>query len=412
LNDQHLALPISALIGVWVALAFNIITVLAALQDIPRDLYEVADLEGVTFWQRMRFVTLPCLVPSLFMLLTISIINSFRKLYDDRRIDERRSRYILDGAFPADIQRCVSLSKIFHRFCGRGTLHAFYCIGQPFGCPLEGEMGDEMNRKRPVFTAVMWLLGLCMIYPFVMMVSIGFRPAGLAYEPLFAPVKPILDNYGKVLFHKNFGDWYRNTILTVCITIVLRLLVTLPAAYAFSRLRFRGSRFVMAALMATLMVPGETTMVPRYLFFRQLHLLDSMWVIILPEISEVFYLMLMTEFFRSIPEDFSEAAKIDGAGHGTILLCLFLPLSGPSVATTVLFSFINIWNNFLDPYLFISTVSHQLITPALQYFQERGGANIPMQLAGATFAVVPVVFLFIFTQRYFVAGVSSSGIKG
>lgn len=78
LNDQHLALPISALIGVWVALAFNIITVLAALQDIPRDLYEVADLEGVTFWQRMRFVTLPCLVPSLFMLLTISIINSFR----------------------------------------------------------------------------------------------------------------------------------------------------------------------------------------------------------------------------------------------------------------------------------------------------------------------------------------------
>lgn len=268
------------------------------------------------------------------------------------------------------------------------------------------------SRRQRVFTAVMWLLAIAMLYPFVMMVAIGFRPAGLAYKPLFSPVKPIWDNYQKVLFHKNFGDWYRNTIVTVTLTIALRLLATLPAAYAFSRLRFPGGRMIMAVLLATLMVPGETTMVPRYMFFRALHLLDTSWTIILPEISEVFYLLLMTEFFRSVPEDFSEAAKIDGAGHVRILVLLFLPLSGPSIATTILFSFINIWNNFLDPFLFINSMDRQLITPALRFFQERGGANVPVQLAGATLSVVPVIALFLFTQNFFVAGVSSSGIKG
>ncbi|MFA6844370.1 MAG: carbohydrate ABC transporter permease [Sphaerochaetaceae bacterium] len=269
--------------------------------------------------------------------------------------------------------------------------------------------GGEAGR---LYTLTLWILGIAMMYPFVMMVAISFRPAGLAYKPLFYPAIPILKNFKQVLGHKNFFDWYRNTLLTVGITLVFRLLVTFPAAYAFGRIRFRGNRLLIGMLMATLMVPGETTMVPRYLFFKQIHLLDSIWVIILPEVSEVLYLMLMTEFFRSIPEDFSEAATIDGAGHLLILTKMFIPLSGPAIATTVLFGFINIWNNFLDPYLFINSINRQLITPALKFFQEQGGANVPVQLAGATLALFPVIILFVFTQKYFVAGVSSSGIKG
>lgn len=275
-------------------------------------------------------------------------------------------------------------------------------------------MGKEINEVKTSksFTAIMWIFGIMMLFPFIMMVIISFRVSGDAYKSIFAVVKPTLKNYKQVLGHENFFDWYGNTILTVFITIVFRLLVTIPASYAFARMKFKGSRVIMAILLATMMVPGETTMVPRYLYFKSLHLLDSMWVIILPEVSEVFYLMLLTEFFRSIPEDFNEAARIDGAGNTRILTTIFIPLSGPSIATAILFSFINIWNNFLDPYLFISTISHQLITPALKFFQERGGANIPVQLAGASMAIIPVIILFIATQKYFVAGVSSSGIKG
>ena len=275
-------------------------------------------------------------------------------------------------------------------------------------------MGKQLKQREPLnaFSLIMWVLGILSIFPFVMMIVISFRASGDAYKPIFASVNMTFKNYKTVLGNENFFNWYSNTIVTVCITIVLRLAVTIPASFAFSRMQFKGRSLIWAILIATMMVPGETTMVPRYLYFKQIHLLDSMWVIILPEVSEVFYLMLLTEFFSSIPEDFLEAARIDGASNLRIMLQIFIPLSGASIATAVLFSFINIWNNFIDPYLFINTISKQLITPALKFFQERGGANIPMQLAGASMAISPVIMLFIVTQKYFVAGVSSSGIKG
>ena len=160
------------------------------------------------------------------------------------------------------------------------------------------------------------------------------------------------------------------------------------------------------------MIPVEATMVSRYLYFKQLHILNTSLSIIFPEIAEVFYLVILNEFFRSIPESLVEAAKIDGASHSLIVRKVFIPLSGPAIATVVLFSFINIWNNFIDPFLFINDTSRQLLTPALKYFQSSGGANIPMQLAGASLSVIPIIILFVFTQKYFVAGITSSGIKG
>ena len=275
-------------------------------------------------------------------------------------------------------------------------------------------MGKMIKQKEPLnlFAIIMWILGILSLFPFIMMIVISFRTSGDAYKPIFASVQPTIKNYKTVLGNENFFNWYSNTIVTVTVTIILRLAVTIPAAFAFSRMNFKGRTIIWAFLVATMMVPGETTMVPRYLYFKQIHLLDSIWVIILPEVSEVFYLMLLTEFFSSVPEDFIEAARIDGASNLRIMMQIFIPLSGASIATAVLFSFINIWNNFIDPYLFINSISKQLITPALKFFQERGGANIPMQLAGASMAIVPVIILFIVTQKYFVAGVSSSGIKG
>lgn len=275
-------------------------------------------------------------------------------------------------------------------------------------------MGKMIKQKEPLnlFAIIMWILGILSLFPFIMMIVISFRTSGDAYKPIFASVQPTIKNYKTVLGNENFFNWYSNTIVTVTVTIILRLAVTIPAAFAFSRMKFKGRTLIWAFLVATMMVPGETTMVPRYLYFKQIHLLDSIWVIILPEVSEVFYLMLLTEFFSSVPEDFIEAARIDGASNLRIMMQIFIPLSGASIATAVLFSFINIWNNFIDPYLFINSISKQLITPALKFFQERGGANIPMQLAGASMAIVPVIILFIVTQKYFVAGVSSSGIKG
>jgi multiple sugar transport system permease protein len=269
-----------------------------------------------------------------------------------------------------------------------------------------------MNKTSLLKKIFLYFFALLTIFPFIAMIIISFRPHGLIYEGIFAPIPPIFDNYKVVFSDENFLNWYSNTVLTVLITIIIRLGVTLPAAYAFSRMKVPFRTAFILLFGSAYMIPPEATMVPRYLFFKNIHLLDNIFVIILPEISEVFYLVLIMEFFKSIPKEYEEAAFMDGATTEKILTKIFVPLSKPIIATTVLFSFINIWNNFLDPYLFIKTQSRQLITPALQYFANRGGVNIPVQLAGATIAIVPIIILFIFSQKYFISGVNSSGIKG
>ncbi|MBQ3318106.1 MAG: carbohydrate ABC transporter permease [Spirochaetales bacterium] len=269
------------------------------------------------------------------------------------------------------------------------------------------------NEKTSVLYAIiMWALAILCVYPFIMMVLISFRNQGDIYMPLFSKARMTVANYGLVLKTRYFGNWYWNSFRTVAVSIIFRLLVTIPASYAFSRMKFRGRSLILGILVATMMVPAEATMVSRYLYFKQLGILNSSLSIVLPEIAEVFYLVILIEFFRSIPESLLEAAKIDGASHLSIIIRVFIPLSGPALATVVLFSFINIWNNFVDPFLFINNTSRQLLTPALRFFQSSGGANVPMQLAGASLSVVPIIVLFVFTQKFFVAGISSSGIKG
>lgn len=267
----------------------------------------------------------------------------------------------------------------------------------------------KTGRLRPV---LLTLFGLLNLAPFVVMLVISFRSQGNVYRGLFEPILPILDNYVTVLTDPNIGNWYCNTFLTIVLTTILRLLVIVPAAYAFARMNFRFKGVLLVVFLAAYMIPAEATMVGRYLYFKSIHLLDSIWVLILPEVSEAFYLVLLIEFFKAVPRDYQEAAFMDGASHLQIIRRVYLPLSQEIVATTVLFGFIFLWNNFLDPYLFIKTTARQLITPALQYFSTRGGVNIPVQMAGACLAILPVTVLFIFTQRYFVEGLKSSGIKG
>ncbi len=268
------------------------------------------------------------------------------------------------------------------------------------------------DKSSVLYAIIMWIIALICVYPFIMMVIISFRNQGDIYLPLFSDARTTIANYIHVLNTQYFMNWYWNSFRTVALSIIFRLIVTIPASYAFSRMRFRGKNLILYLLVSTMMIPVEATMVPRYLYFKQIHILDTTLSIILPEIAEVFYLVILNEFFRSIPESLVEAAKIDGASHNTIIGRIFVPLSGPAIATVVLFSFINIWNNFIDPFLFITKTSKQLLTPALKYFQASGGANIPMQLAGASLSVIPIIVLFVFTQKYFVAGITSSGIKG
>jgi multiple sugar transport system permease protein len=164
--------------------------------------------------------------------------------------------------------------------------------------------------------------------------------------------------------------------------------------------------------MATMMITPEATLVPRYLMYKAFGLIDSQWAIIVPAVFDVFFLFMLRQFFMTIPHELSEAAFIDGYGHLRIYWRIILPLSMPALTTMVLFTFIWIWNDYANPFVFINAMKKQLITTGLQFFQSREGANYALQMAGATFAVIPTVIMFTLTQKYFVQGIATSGIKG
>ena len=161
-----------------------------------------------------------------------------------------------------------------------------------------------------------------------------------------------------------------------------------------------------------MMITPEATIVPRFLLYKALSLVDTQWAIIVPAVFDAFFLFMLRQFFMTIPRELSEAAFIDGYGHLRIYLAIILPLSRPALVTMALFTFIWIWNDYVNPFVFINSMNKQLITTGLQFFQAREGANYALQMAGATFAVIPTVILFTLTQRYFVQGIATSGIKG
>jgi multiple sugar transport system permease protein len=221
-----------------------------------------------------------------------------------------------------------------------------------------------------------------------------------------------LDNYRRIFADALYPVWYWNSIRIVLITIPLRAALVSLAAYAFARLSFRGKEVLFLLFMATMMITPEATLVPRYLLYKAIRLIDNQWAIIVPALFDVLFLFMLRQFFTTIPLELSEAALMDGYGHLRIYARIVLPLSKPALVTMTLFTFIWIWNDYANPFMFINSMKKQMITTGLQFFQAREGANYALQMAGATFAVIPTVALFTFTQKYFVQGIATSGIKG
>jgi multiple sugar transport system permease protein len=267
---------------------------------------------------------------------------------------------------------------------------------------------------RALLSLIVFAAGIFMIMPFVFMLSSSFKPNGLVFvEPLrIIPKTLFLDNYRRILNDPLYARWYWNSVRIVLITIPLRGALVSLAAYAFARLTFRGKSFLFLLFMATMMITQEATIVPRYLMYKSIGLIDSQWAIIVPAVVDVFFLFMLRQFFITIPQELSEAALIDGYGHLRIYARIILPLSKPALVTMVLFTFIWLWNDYVNPLVFINSMKKQLITTGLQFFQSREGANYALQMAGATFAVIPTIVLFTFTQKYFVQGIATSGIKG
>jgi multiple sugar transport system permease protein len=268
--------------------------------------------------------------------------------------------------------------------------------------------------RKALVSIILLAFALTMVFPLLFMVSSSFKSNAEVFEKPFEffPEKPYLENYIKIFHNEYYFRWYLNSILVVVMTVVARTFLVTLAAYAFSRLRFRGRDIIFLGLLATMMIPYDTTIVARFLMYKYIGIIDTLWAIFLPATFDVYFIFMMRQFLRGIPFELSEAAYIDGCSHFRIYYRIILPLAVPALLTMALFTFIWVWNDFVNPYVFISSIDRQLVTVGLQYFQGRAGANYALQMAGGTFGVLFPLLIFIFSQKSFVQGIATSGLKG
>lgn len=277
------------------------------------------------------------------------------------------------------------------------------------------------NKKKSliikwVLTIVLLLLGIVSIYPFLFMISSSFKPSG---DVLSTPLQLIPRNFTwsniESVFANpfyNFGRWYLNTVVMTAAGLILKLFVVTITAYGFAKVKFPGRDKLFLVLLAALMIPGDIMIMPRYIIFKELGILNTMWSLVLPAVVDVYFVFLLRQAFVSIPESISEAAKIDGCNHFAIYRRIIMPLATSSVATMLLFSFVWEWNNYMGPYLYISDVNKQMLSVGIKLFAAGQAQDYGAQMAASSFVLLPILIAFFFCQRYFVEGITAGAVKG
>ncbi|MCX7047772.1 MAG: carbohydrate ABC transporter permease [Candidatus Sumerlaeota bacterium] len=270
------------------------------------------------------------------------------------------------------------------------------------------------------------LLALCIpaVLPLVWMISTSLKSDQQIYLQQgkdvsaisllsMIPRPPQWSNYPDAMNSVPLGQYLRNTLLLCFVTVMGAVLSSAVVAYGFARMTFRGRDALFLLMISTMALPGQVTMIPVFALFRWLGWYGTYLPLTVPAFfGAPFYIFLLTQFYRTIPEELSEAARIDGASEWRIFWNIMLPLSKPALATCGLFQFLGTWNDFFGPLLYINDPSKYTLAYGLQQFMAGlYGGKWAQLMAGATLFTVPVIILFFFAQRTFIQGISTTGSK-
>jgi len=259
-----------------------------------------------------------------------------------------------------------------------------------------------------------------MIYPVLWMIVSSFKPNTMIFsDPGLVPKAVTIENYitgWKGYAGVSFGRFFANSLFMCAVAIIGNLISCTLAAYAFGRLRFAGRGFWFAVMMVTLMLPAHVTIVPRYILFNTFGWVGSYLPILVPKFlaTDAFFVFLLVQFIRSLPKELDEAAIIDGCGKLGVFLRIILPLTVPALVTTALFTFLWTWDDFFNHLLYLTKPEVFSVSRALRTFVGDAGAvsNWGGALAMSTLSMVPPFILFFSLQKYFVQGITTTGIKG
>jgi multiple sugar transport system permease protein len=285
-------------------------------------------------------------------------------------------------------------------------------------------------RSRLARVALHLALGigaLVMIVPFAWMIVSSLKSHAdiAAYPPRLWPREWVWSNYPEALSFAPFGTYFRNSLLIAIGHTTINLALATMAGYALARIPFRGRSVIFMGVLATMMIPTYTKIVPQYLIVKTMPFfggndylgrggygwLDSWWALIIPGAVTPFAIFLFRQFYLSLPIELEEAARLDGMGEFGIFARVMTPLVKPAIATVALVTFENSWNNFLWPLLVTTRDDLRVIQVGLAAFQQTEKTEWAYLMAGSALATLPMILLFLFTQRYFVQGFATTGIK-
>lgn len=278
---------------------------------------------------------------------------------------------------------------------------------------------NKENKKfiiKIILTVIMAAGAILFITPLIWMVSASLKRAGevFAYPIKWIPEEFMFSNYKFVWFNEYYPFYvaYYNSIKVTVLTIIGALFVCTTAAYAFTMIEFKGRNAIFMMFLATIMIPSQVTLIPRFALFYRFNLYNNHLALILPGSFFVLGIFLLRQFYLSIPMELPESAKIDGASHFVILTRIILPVTKPAMVSIIILVFITMWNEYLNPLIFITKKQLYTIPLGLQALLDDEMRNYNYIMAAASSAIVTVIVVFLSMQKYFIQGITRTGIKG
>ena len=253
--------------------------------------------------------------------------------------------------------------------------------------------------------------------PLLWMISTSLKPEALVYNIpiIWIPPEPRWSNFSEAWTQSvpPFTVFYRNTTILTLVNIVGLVFSSSLVAFGFARIRFWGRNTIFVILLATMMLPSQVTLIPIYLFWSRLGLVNTFWPLIIPEwLTNAYNVFLLRQFFMTIHTELDDAARIDGAGWWTIYARVIMPLSKPALGVIAIQSFAWNWNNYLGPLIYLNEPSKYTVSIALRLFQTQQSQHVPQTMAMTLVALIPVLIVFYIAQAKFIQGIVVSGVKG
>lgn len=268
--------------------------------------------------------------------------------------------------------------------------------------------------RRVLLYIVLILIAVIMVVPFLWMLSTSLKTQydAVKIPPVWIPDPPQWENYVKLFTEQPMFQFMLNTIKIVFFVVLGQLFFSSLAAYSFARISFKGRNVVFFFYIATLMVPGQVTMIPTYLMFAKAGLTDNHLALILPAFFSAFGVFLLRQFFMSLPRELEEAAEIDGCNPFMTYWRIMLPLVVPAMLTLGVFTLMNTWNDYMGPLIYLSSPEKYTMTLAIAYFKGVYTTQWNLVMAGSIVSVVPILIAYLCAQKYFIEGIAFSGVKG